>query len=74
VRKGDLRPVRAAGVRRDVRGAAEKERAGANMMHCIKKHQTREEKRRIQRLRADLLGVGVILLLLAAGFAAGKLT
>jgi len=43
------------------------------MTHCIKKHQTREEKRRSQRLRADLLGAGVILLLLSAVFVAGRL-
>jgi len=42
-------------------------------MHCVEKQLTREEKRRMQRLRADLTGAAVILLLLAAGFAAGKL-
>ncbi len=41
--------------------------------YCVKKHLTREEKRRLQRLRANLTGVSVILLLLAAGFAVGRL-
>lgn len=43
------------------------------MTCCVKKHLTREEKRRLQRLRADLVGAGVILLLLAAGFVWGML-
>lgn len=43
------------------------------MTYCAETHLTREEKRRLQRLRADLIGVGAILLILAAWFAAGRL-
>jgi len=42
-------------------------------MFCVGKRLTREEKRRVQRLRANLTGLAVILLILAAGFAAGRL-
>ena len=35
------------------------------------KHLTREEKRRIQRHRANLLGLAAIVVLIAAGFALG---
>ncbi len=42
------------------------------MMYTAK-HLTREKKRRAQRLRADLTDAAMILLLLAVGFAAGKL-
>ncbi len=42
-------------------------------MYYIGKRLTREEKRRMQRIRADIVGVTVVLLILAAGFAAGRL-
>jgi len=42
-------------------------------MYYVGRRLTREEKRRVQRLRANLTGAAVILLLLAAGFTAGKL-
>ncbi len=42
-------------------------------MYYIGKRLTREEKRRMRRLRADLIGAAVILLILAAGFTAGRL-
>lgn len=42
-------------------------------MYYIGKRLTREEKRRMQRVRADIVGVTVVLLILAAGFAAGWL-
>lgn len=40
-------------------------------MFQIGKHLTREENRKIQRLRANLIGVGMILALVAAGFILG---
>jgi len=42
-------------------------------MYYVGRRLTREEKRRVQRLRADLVGAAVILLLLAAGAVAGRL-
>ncbi len=37
------------------------------------KHLTREQRRAFQRRQADLLGVGVILAVVALGFAVGRM-
>jgi len=41
------------------------------MTYCMKRHLTREEKRRIQRQEAIAEGVIAIVILVAVGFAAG---